>query len=108
MLELASGHEVVSYFDRVMRPGVPARGPGPVLPDVRVPGRREVRSRVSRETREIAAAKQVDATYMKVKVPQVEPPRFEGAAAVECVEPNALARLDRAYEHVRRVDERRR
>ena len=99
MLELASGHEVVSYFERVMRQVFLPTGRVQYFPMCEYLGEGRFRARASGETRQVSAAKHVDATFMKVKVPQIEPPRFEVAAGVECVPPNALTRLEQAYEH---------
>lgn len=96
LYELASGAEIVAYFDQIMR--------GQLLPSEQVhyfpmhehTSGGEIRSLVSGEAFEIGADKIVDGTYSKVDVPSVHTPVFEVADDARCVPPNDLTSLDQA------------
>jgi hypothetical protein len=114
LYELASGAEVLSYFDHVMQrkflpsgrvqyypmcdymghePGEPAMS----STDGEAPGivGRFV-SLVSGERFEVVVTTRiVDATYMNVSVPSVRPPAYEVAAGVTCRPLNDLPRIER-------------
>jgi len=98
MLELASAQEVLAYFDQVMRQHFLPSGRVRYFPQCEYLGGGRFRSLANGETVEIRAEKHVDSTYMNVKVPQIDPPKFRVDDGVECVPPNALAKLARVYE----------
>jgi hypothetical protein len=97
MLELASAHEVLAYFDQLMRQDFLPSGRVRYFPQSEYLGDGRFRSLASGRTVEVTAGKHVDSTYMKVKVPQIDPPKFHVGTGVECVPPNALAKLTNAY-----------
>lgn len=90
--ELASGSEVVAYFDSVMRERFLPSGRVTYLPATDYRGNRKAVSRSCGTEYEFDVKKTVDATYMKVTVPSQRPPQFpiEGGAVV--VPPNELPR----------------
>jgi hypothetical protein len=90
--ELASGNEVVAYFDQVMRERFLPSGRVRYLPmcEYRSPGR--VVSRVNGTEYEVQAGKTVDATYMNVIVPSQRPPKFTVHEGAVCIPPNQLPR----------------
>jgi hypothetical protein len=92
--ELASGAEVVAYFDQVMNQQFLASGRVEYLPMTDHLGSGDIRSRATGRTRTINGAKIVDATYMNVTVPSMRPPAYAVADGITCVPPNALGSLD--------------
>jgi hypothetical protein len=96
--ELASGAEVTSYFERVMRERFLPSGRVQYFPMCDHLGDGRFRSHLSGEVHEIAfRRKLVDATYFNTTVPSTHTPSFEIAAGVKLVTPNALPRT--APEH---------
>jgi len=95
--ELASGSEVVAYFDQVMRQRFLPSGRVRYLPmcDYRDDGR--VLSRVSGAAYTVQAKKIVDATYINVAVPRQRPPKFKVLDGAVCVPPNAVPKLAPEY-----------
>lgn len=95
--ELASGSEVVAYFDQVMRQRFLPSGRVRYLPmcDYRDDGR--VLSRVSGAAYTVQAKKIVDATYINVTVPSQRPPKFKVLDGAVCVPPNAVPKLAPEY-----------
>ena len=95
--ELASGSEVVAYFDQVMRQRFLPSGRVRYLPmcDYREDGR--VVSRVSGAAYTVQAKKIVDATYINVTVPSQRPPKFKVLDGAVCVPPNAVPKLAPEY-----------
>lgn len=96
LYELASGPEVCSYFDRVLRerllPGgrVDWRPMTEVLPDGRL------RHLLSGETTEVVVRRRVvDAAYGGPNIPATHTPRFEVGPGARVVPPNALPGLAR-------------
>ena len=94
LYELASGTEVVTYFDAVMRQRFLPSGRVQWLPRHQYLGEGRARSLVTGETVQITATKTVDATYMNVKVPSQTAPAFDVAPGVVCVPLNELPALD--------------
>jgi hypothetical protein len=90
LFELASGSEVVAYFDQVMRHTLLPSGRVHYFPMSEYLGDRRFRSITSGDERAITADKTVDATYMNVTVPSMRPPAYEVAEGVPCIPPNAL------------------
>src|SRR6266567_503696 len=76
MLELASAQEVLAYFDQVMRQQFLPSGRVRYFPQCEYLGDGRFRSLANGATVEVRAEKHVDSTYMNVKVPQIEPPKF--------------------------------
>ena len=97
MMELAGAHELLAYFDTVLRRDFLPCGRVSWYPQCTYLGDSSFRSAVTGETRHVKAGKVVDATYMNVQVPKVTPPGFEVAEGVTCVPPNGLATVRQAY-----------
>ncbi|MBA4287301.1 MAG: hypothetical protein C0434_17425 [Xanthomonadaceae bacterium] len=95
--ELASGSEVVAYFDQVMRQRFLPSGRVRYLPmcEYRDDGR--VVSRVGGTEYAVRARKIVDATYINVTVPSQRPPKFKVLEGAVCVPPNAVPKLAPEY-----------
>lgn len=89
--ELADKQEILAYFDAVLDERFRASGRVRFLPRHQYLGDGSIRDLVSGRTRHVEAGKIVDASYMHVKVPAIEPPRFRVAEGVSCVPPNTLA-----------------
>ena len=96
LYELASGAEIVAYYDQIMRRQFLPSGQVEYLPMHEYTEGAEIRSLVSGETREVRAKKIVDGTYSKVDVPSVEPPGYDVVEEAWCVPPNELTSLERA------------
>lgn len=91
--ELASGTEVVAYFDQVLRQQFMATGRVQFHPMCEYDFEQGVvRSVVSGDEHPVSAAKVVDASYMNVTVPSVRPPAYEVGEGVMCVPPNELGK----------------
>ena len=89
--ELASGAEVTSYFERVMRERFLPSGRVHYFPMCDHLGDGRFRSYLSGETQEIKFRKKlVDATYFNTTVPSTHTPSFEIDSGVKLVTPNAL------------------
>ncbi len=94
MFELASGAEVSSYYDKVMRQRLLPSGRVTYLPmsDHRDDG--QVVSLMSGEATSITVRrKTVDATYMSPRIPANHAPRYAVADGVRLVPPGQLPRL---------------
>ncbi len=98
LYELASGTEVVTYFEQVMQQDLLPSGRVQYFPRCDYLGGGRVRSLVTGETFEVAASTTVDATYMDVRVPSQTTPAFDLASDAWCVPLNDLPTLDRAPE----------
>ena len=96
LFELASGAEVVAYFDQVMNQQCLPSGRVRYFPMCEYGEGGSIISLVSGETQEVAAKKVVGATYSQVNVPSMRPPAYEVADGVRCVPPNALTAIDRS------------
>lgn len=95
LYELASGSEVVAYFDQVMHQRFLPSGRVQYFPMCEYEGDGTFRSLLSGETQDVAVReKTVDTTYMKVTVPAMRPPVYDVADGVRCVPPNALPTID--------------
>jgi hypothetical protein len=92
--ELATGAEVVSYFDAVMRERFLPSGRVQYLP-MSTYDDGAVTSLLSGEKRAVQARKIVDATQSKTTVPSRRPPQYEIAHGVTCVPVNELPRVVR-------------
>jgi hypothetical protein len=91
--EQASGAEVASYFDSLMRQRFLTSGRVTYLPmsNYRDDGR--VISLVSGRETQVTARKVVDATYFNTAVPATHPPKFAVREGVTVVPPNDLPRV---------------
>ena len=92
LFELASGTEVVTYFEQVMQRQFLPSGRAQYFPMCNYLGDHRFESLVSGEKFDVAATKLVDATYMNVKVPSVVGPSYDVADGVRCVALNELPR----------------
>jgi hypothetical protein len=93
LFELASGTEVVTYFDQVMQQQFLPSGRVRYLPMCEYRGDGRIVSLVSGDTIEVAARRHVDATYMNVSVPSMTPPPFAVDEGVRSVPLNELPRV---------------
>ena len=96
LFELASGAEVVTYFDQVMNQQFLPSGRVRYFPMSEYGEGGSIISLLSGEMQEISVKKVVDATYSQTIVPSMRPPAYEVADGVRCVPPNALTALDGA------------
>jgi hypothetical protein len=94
LFELASGAEVVAYFDQLVQQQFLPSGRVQYFPMCEYAEGGVVVSLVSGETREVRARTVVDTTYSQVEVPSMRPPPFDVAPGVMCVPPNAMTTLD--------------
>jgi hypothetical protein len=99
LYELASGAEVLAYYDHVMHRQFLPSGRVQYFPmcDYSASdGGRGFASRISGQRFQIApSATIVDATYMNVTVPSVRPPVYDVAPGVRCIPPNDLPTIAR-------------
>jgi hypothetical protein len=91
--ELASGHEVLSHFDLVMRHRFLPSGRVRFLPMSEVDDDRVVTSLLSGERCRVEAPRFVDATHSKMRIPSTTPPSYSVDPGVPCVPPNDLPRV---------------
>ena len=92
--ELASGAEVVEYFDRVLHDRLLPTGRLQYLPEHDVDGSDAV-STTTGDRRTVRATRIVDAAHSEVTVPSMRPPAYDVADGVVCVAPNALPEVFR-------------
>jgi hypothetical protein len=93
----ATGTEVCSYYDQIMRGRFLASGRVRFFPMCDYLGDHRFRSRVNGQVTDVAVRRRVvDATYMSSRVPATEPVPFEVAEAVRCVPVGELANLRNA------------
>lgn len=104
--ELATGDEVLTYFDDVMRRTFLAGGRVSYFPMSNYDGPAEdgverFSSLVTGRTTEVVVRRRVvDATYMNVTVPSMTTPRYAVAAGVRVIPPNELVTLAARPAHV--------
>jgi hypothetical protein len=92
--ERASGAEIRSYYDEVMRYRLLASGRVRFFPMCDHLSDRRFRSRLTGEQTDVAVRRRVvDATYMASRVPGSDPPPFEVAAGATCVPVGALTNV---------------
>ncbi|MCH7698616.1 MAG: NAD(P)-binding protein [Chloroflexi bacterium] len=94
LFELASGSEVVAYFDQVMNQQFLPTGRVHYFPMCEYAEGGAIVSLASGERHEVTGKKIVDATYSQVTVPSMRPPAYDVADDVRCVPPNALNTID--------------
>ncbi|MET0506794.1 MAG: hypothetical protein ABWZ78_01260 [Burkholderiaceae bacterium] len=98
LLELASGAEILDYYDRLMRERLLPSGRVSYLPLSDYRGGQVV-SRLDGRRRQLHARRRiVDATVADTRVPATHPPAFDVADGVTCIAPGGLVDLDRATE----------
>ena len=96
LLHMASGAEIVDYYDRVMERVLLASGRVTYLPMSNWDGEGNVTSLLTGERRRIAARKRVvDATYCGSQVPSTHKRSFHVANGVVCIPINDLPRVER-------------
>jgi len=95
LYELASGAEVLAYFDHVMQRKFLPSGRVQYFPRCKWLGDGRFESIASGRAYTVRAGKTVDATYMRVSVPSVRGPQYAVAPGVRCVPLNDLPRCER-------------
>ena len=96
--ELASGAEVLSYFDRVMRERLLASGRVQYFPLHEYRGDGVFGALLSDETYSVRVNRRiVDGTFFNTTVPSTHERKFSVAPGVTCVAPNDLPKLAGAY-----------
>ena len=97
LYELASGAEVLGYFDQVLREELLPSGRVRYFPMCHYQGDGVFTSLLSGETYWVdVRRKVVDGTYMNVTVPATRAPAYTVDPGVSCVPPNALTQLRHA------------
>ena len=95
MYERATGAELVSYYEQVMRLFL-ASGGVTYFPMCDYIGNDSFKSLTSGEVRHVKVHKKVvDTTYLQTKVPSTQPPKYAIAPGVICVPLNELPRMKR-------------
>lgn len=95
LYELASGAEVLAYYDHVMQRDFLPSGRVTYLPMTEYePDTGDLVSLTTGERQHIKATTLVDATYMNVTVPSQRPPKFDVDDGVRCTPLNELPKLD--------------
>jgi hypothetical protein len=97
LYELASGQEVLSYFDQVMQQRFLPSGRVQYFPMSDYAGDGTFTSLLSGERGAVPARKTVDATYSNTTVPSTRPPLYAIAAGMTCVPLNDLPRIARPH-----------
>lgn len=92
LYELASGTEVVTYFDQLMHQVLLPSGRVQYFPFSEYEGNSRFRSIATGATTEVRSKKIVNATYMNVTVPSVVGPSYDVADGVRCIAPNDVAK----------------
>jgi hypothetical protein len=95
--ELASGSEVLSYFDLLMRQRFLPSGRVRYFPMSELGEDGTVTSLLSGERRATKARKVVDATYSQTTVPSTHSRRYPVAPGIVCVPPNELPRVAKPH-----------
>ncbi len=96
--ELASGQEVLSHFDGVLRQRLLPSGRVTFLPMSELDDDGTVTSRLSGNRITVEADRFVDATHSRMLVPSTIPPSYAVSADVTCVPPNDLPRRAPAFD----------
>ncbi|WP_218509917.1 FAD/NAD(P)-binding protein [Variovorax sp. dw_308] len=99
--ELASGAEVVDYFDRLMNQRFLSSGRVRYFPmcEVDAGGGRSGFSSLLTGARQAVTVRRkiVDATHARTEVPSTRPPPYPVAPGVRCVPPNELPKIGRPH-----------
>lgn len=94
LCELASGAEVVSYFDQIMRQRFLPSGRVRYLPMSNVVSENEIECRLTGERQRVQEFKmRVDATFSDTAIPATHPPKYRVSPEVRCVPLNDLTKL---------------
>lgn len=96
--ELASGQEVLSHYDRVMRHRFLPSGRVRWYPSSEVDDDGVMTSLLSGDQCRVDARRFVDATHSKMNVPSTTVPQFDVAAGATCVPLNDLPRLAHEFD----------
>ena len=95
MYGLASGAEIVAYFDQVMQQRFLPSGRVRFMPKSQVIGSNEVESLLTGQRLPVTVRKKiVDATYSDMRVPATTAPKYTVAPGVRCVPLNDLVKLN--------------
>lgn len=98
LFELATSNEVLAYYSKVMNRTFLPSGRVSYHPRHEYLGKGEFRSIVTNKIYRVGEnTRIVDATYMKVEVPSMRPPRYQVAEGVNLVIPNDLPKISRPY-----------
>ena len=98
LVELATNSEVVAYFDQVMQQDFLPSGRVKYFPNCHHTGAGSFQSLISKADFQVKAGRIVDATYMNVTVPSMNPPTYDLDPGVRCEPPNALPRLSGEFD----------
>jgi hypothetical protein len=91
LYNLASGAEVVAYFDQVIQQRFLPSGRVQYFPMCNVVGDGRFESILTGQSYSFVAKKAVvDASYLNFEIPSTHPPKYEVAAGVRCIPPNRL------------------
>ena len=91
--DLASGQNVLSYYDDVMRHQFLPSGRVQYFPMCDYKGGGQFQNKLSGENFDVSYKKLVDCTYLKTNVPSTHKPNFEIAAGVKFMPLNDLPKL---------------
>ena len=96
LFNLASGAEVLGYFDQVMQQRLLASGRVQYFPMCNVTGADQFKSLLTGERFSVTVRKcVVDSAYWTFDIPSTRPPRYSVAPGVRCVPPNAMSQAAR-------------
>src|SRR5690242_10343140 len=96
--EQASGAEVLSYFDGLMRERLLPSGRVKFLPMSEHEGDGRIRSLLSGETTKVNVRRKiVDATYVQTSIPSTHERKYQAADGVKVIPPNALPSVAPRY-----------
>ena len=99
--ELASGYEILAYYDNLMRERFLPSGQVTFLNKSEYLGDGRVRSLLTNGETQIVYKKIVDSTYYKTSIPATHTPAFDIAENVQLIPPNGLpARKSAAKDYV--------
>jgi len=93
--DLASGHEVMSYFDHVMRHQFLPSGRVKFFPMCDYKGDGNFQNMLTGDDYNVKYKKIVDATFLKTTVPSTHTPNFEIADSVQFIPLNDLTRIEK-------------
>ncbi|MEG1626175.1 FAD/NAD(P)-binding protein [Pseudomonas sp.] len=102
LYELASGAEIVSYFDRLMHQRFLPSGRVRYCPMHNYEGDRSEHHRITslltgQSHSVLARRKVVDATIAQTAVPSTHPPHYRVAPGIRCIALNELVTIDKPY-----------
>lgn len=99
MWELASGEEVMTYFEDVMTHQFLPTGRLQYFPMCDYKGNGKFESMINGKEYEVKAKKIVDCTYLKVSVPSTHTPNFSLGEDVPFIPINDLVKLSKPYDN---------